>query len=58
MNPFFLNMTLRLLVKGFRRFEKLIFFENSETAGSDAASRPDQRISQPHHWDNLKTRIS
>jgi len=49
-------MTLRLLVRGFRRFEKkLIFFENSETAYSDAASSSNQRIPQPQHWDNLKT---
>ena len=43
--------------EGFSTFRKNLFYENSETAESDAASRPDQRTPQPHHWDNLKTTI-
>jgi hypothetical protein len=34
-----------------------MFFENSETADSAAASRSEHGIPQLHHWDNLKTRI-
>jgi len=41
--------------EGFSTFRKNLFFENSETADSDAASRHDQRTPQPDHWDNLKT---
>jgi hypothetical protein len=45
--------------EGFSTLRKNGFsFENSETADSDAALRPDQRIPQPRHWDYLKTCIS
>jgi hypothetical protein len=36
--------------EGFSTFrKKLIFLKNSEASDSDATSRPDQRIPQPHH---------